>query len=130
METDKVRNAKIQLDKIVGMNIRKERELRKLTREELAEVLGRKATYIGLIERGVRGATPTTLRELAKFFDVPIDSFFDEYDPIKLAYEKSEGKPGGYRMNITTLVTHLTEPELTLLAQTVKGIVEMRKAGN
>ena len=123
MEKGKEVNVKISLDKIVGMNIRKERELRKITREELTEILGLTATHIGLIERGVRGATLVTLTKLARIFDVSMDSFFAEHSST--ISKKHENKPTVKK--ITALMPLLTEPELEFLVQIVKGLVAMRK---
>jgi len=130
MEKDKVRIAKVRLDKLVGMNIRRERELRKITREELAEILDLKVAHVGLIERGMRGATAVTLTKLAKVFNISMDNFFEEHNRAISAFGKYENEPGSYHKKVTALMAILTEAELKVLAQTVKGLTAMRKANN
>jgi len=64
---------KRDLNAIVGYNIRLEREVRNLTREELAEITDLTTSHLGLIERGHRGATVVTLTKMSKVFQKPID---------------------------------------------------------
>ncbi|MCD8157346.1 MAG: helix-turn-helix transcriptional regulator [Clostridiales bacterium] len=42
-------------NRLIGMNIRYERQLRNLTIEELSEIIGIAPGFLGLIERGQRG---------------------------------------------------------------------------
>jgi len=123
-----MRNDKIRLDKIVGSNIRKERELRKITREELAEILDLTISHLGLIERGERGATSVTLKKIVKCLHVSMDRLFAEPGKTISAREKREA--GVYRQKVTALVSHLTEAELKALTNTIKGIVSLRKTDN
>jgi len=124
---EKVRNAKLALDKIVGMNIRKERELRKMTKEELAEILDLKPYHISMIERGVRGATPTTLTKLTKAFNIPVDNFFTEHDETKPAHKKCKCEQSASRKKISALLSQFNEEELDLLIPLIRWILTMRK---
>lgn len=127
MKHEKMHNDKARLDILIGTNIRKEREHRKITREELAVIVGLSASHIGLIERAERGATPVTLQKLAKAFDVPIDSFFAEHDNVKPTNGKCKNEPGVYYKKVAALLPRLTEAELKPLAQIINGILAMRK---
>jgi len=128
MERGRMRNDKVRLDKRVGGNIRRERELRKITRDELAEVIDLTTSHLGLIERGERGATSVTLEKIVRAFGVSIDSLFAE--PSKALYAREKRQAGVFRKKVNALISHLTEAELKLLTHTIKGIVDMRKSGN
>lgn len=66
----------------LGKKIRQERVNKNLTLEQLAEILGLSASYMGLIERGQRGISIETLYKLANIFNVSTDYllFSDKYD--------------------------------------------------
>ncbi|MCL2217024.1 MAG: helix-turn-helix transcriptional regulator, partial [Defluviitaleaceae bacterium] len=76
---------KIRIDSVIGYNVRAEREMRKITREELAESMDLTVSHMGLIERGERGATAVTLEKLARVFEVPVDNFFAEPEVVRLS---------------------------------------------
>ena len=126
MKKDKVRNAKAQLDRIVGANIRRERKLREMTREELAEILDFTAPYIGLIERGVRGAKPATLAKLAKVFNISVNSFFEEEGKAIPVCVKCESESIVHK-KIHALLSPFKEEELELILPFIKWAASMRK---
>jgi len=49
-----------------GKHLRKLREAKNLTQEELADIAGMHFTYIGQIERGLRNPSLVNLHKLAK----------------------------------------------------------------
>jgi len=121
---------KIRLDSIIGQNIRIARESRQMSRDELAEVMELTVSHMGLIERGERGATVVTLEELARVFDVSVDSFFVEHEGmsptiLEDGYD-SDGKLARQRKKISSLVTRLDEHEIGYLVDVVKGLVDLR----
>ena len=124
MNREKTKSDKRKLDKIVGNNIRLEREARKMTREELAEVIDITVSHLGLIERGERGATPVTLGRLVAAFGVTTDSLFTPSS--KSVSAKEENKPNPYFKKVSTLITRLTEAELEILCHTIKGLMSAR----
>ena len=128
MDRKRTRQDKTRIDKTIGMNIREEREARRITRDELAEVIDLTTSHLGLIERGERGATPVTLEKLVRAFGITIDSLFVESNKGMSARERRERAKDTYRKKVSTLISHLTETELELLSYTIKGIVKTRPA--
>lgn len=59
-----------------GKRLRKLREERKLTQEELADKAGMHFTYIGQIERGVRNPSLVNLEKLAKALEITAKELF------------------------------------------------------
>jgi transcriptional regulator with XRE-family HTH domain len=55
---------------LLGNNVKKCRETRKMSQEDLAEKSGLHRTYISGIERGVRNPTITVVLQLAEALDV------------------------------------------------------------
>ena len=65
---------------LIGENIRRERKSRGITLGELAELMGLTTGFVGLVERGSRGASPHTLLQLATILDISIDDLFYRKD--------------------------------------------------
>ncbi|MCL1924912.1 MAG: helix-turn-helix domain-containing protein [Defluviitaleaceae bacterium] len=59
--------------KHIGLMISKERQLRGVSQEKLAELLGFSIEYISLMERGKRNITLKTIITICKLFDLSID---------------------------------------------------------
>ena len=60
----------MQLRRIVAQNLRRLRQDRGLSQEELADLAGLNRNYIGMIEREENAPTVDTLEELAKALKV------------------------------------------------------------
>jgi len=117
---------KERLDVVIGKNIRLERELRRLSRDELAEMMDLTTSHMGLIERGERGATAVTLSKISKAFDIPIDSLFASTHRGGLSVRESDNTPAqASRKKIQSLITCLGEAELDFVAHTIKGVIAM-----
>jgi len=120
------RRNKDRLDRTIGQNIRAEREMRKMSREELAETLDLTVSHMGLIERGERGATAVTLEKLAHVFDIKIDTLFHEAEKKSVSLkEERGGNLDSNRRKITSLATRLNEQETDFLIHTIKGLVNL-----
>lgn len=64
----------IDYNKIIGSNIRFERQKRDLTIDELSEILNIAPGFLGLIERGQRGTSIKNLCKIANFFSITLDT--------------------------------------------------------
>jgi len=121
------RKNKDRLDRIIGQNIRAEREMRKMSRDELAETLDLTVSHMGLIERGERGATAVTLEKLAHVFSVSIDSLFAEPDNKKFSVkEESDDDASSNRRKISTQITRLNEKETEFVIHVIKGLISQQ----
>jgi transcriptional regulator with XRE-family HTH domain len=60
----------MDLKRAMAVNVRRERNARKLTQEELADRAGLSARYLGSIERGAVSASVTVLGRLAHAFRI------------------------------------------------------------
>jgi len=129
MEKMSSRQKKQHIDKIIGQNIRNERESRKMSREELAEMMELTVSHMGLIERGERGATAVTLSKLADVFNSPIDVFFTTPDkPAFLIREEEYDEVlTSSKRKMTSLMTRLDSNELDFLIQTTKGLIALKQ---
>ena len=114
---------KDRLDEIIGKNIRLERDSRRLSRDELAEMMDLTSSHMGLIERGERGATAVTLSKLSKAFDIPIDNLFTSPKPGGLSVREEKNSPQAKK--IQSLMTCLNETELEFIVHTIKGVIAM-----
>ena len=117
---------KDRLDEIIGKNIRLERELRRLSRDELAEMMDLTSSHMGLIERGERGATAVTLSKLSRAFDIPIDHLFASPKQNGMSVrEADEAAPQASKKKIQSLMTCLDESELEFVVHSIKGLIAM-----
>jgi len=125
MDRALTRKSKDRLDRVIGHNIRTERELRKMSRDELAETLDLTVSHMGLIERGERGATAVTLEKLSHVFSIPIDNFFAASDKPAPGgtNEGDKSDLSGNRRKIATLLTRLNEKETEFVIHIIKGII-------
>lgn len=106
---------KDQLRFVIGENIRKERTMRGISTDELAEMLDLSPSFVGLIERGGRGTTPIILYKLSNVFGVSIETFFEK---VNSHLEKKSGKTE----KIISLVFDFTDKELDFIISVIKGV--------
>lgn len=59
--------------KLIGANIRRERILRSMSMEELADILQLSVAFLGLIERGQRGSNLANLMKIADVFEITVN---------------------------------------------------------
>ncbi|MCL2365059.1 MAG: helix-turn-helix transcriptional regulator [Defluviitaleaceae bacterium] len=116
-----LRQEKINLDEIIGLNIRAERLNREFTRDELAEMLDLTVSHMGLIERGERGATAVTLSKLSRVLDLPIDNFFIPQSKPALREERVDTK-AALRKKINSIMLNLDEEKLAFVVHVIQGL--------
>ena len=74
---------KSKINEEVGFNIRRIREERDLSQEELADLAGLHRAYIGQIERGEKNIGLKNLEKIAKALDVSMKVLLDIYSMDK-----------------------------------------------
>ncbi len=70
-----------QLLKILGQNIRKYRQAKKYTQEQMAERIGISTTFYANLERGTKGVSIFVLRRIADVLKISVDSLLYEDRP-------------------------------------------------
>ncbi len=118
---------KERLRVLMGENIRNERTARNMSIDELAEMLELTSGFVGLIERGRRGATAYTLFKLSEIFNISIDNIFARTSDRQMRFaEETEPRSTDARKNkIYSMINGLTNGELDFLINTIKGIKVM-----
>lgn len=120
------RQEKTRIDEIIGKNIVVERKSRKMTRDELAELMELTTSHMGLIERGERGATAVSLSKLSNVLEIPIDSLFASPNDTGMSVGNyQDTTPYASRGKIQSLTTCLAEAELDFIIHIIKGIIAM-----
>ena len=71
-------STKTDVRKIVGKNLYKYRSERNLSQVQVAEIVGLSAPFYANIERGAKGLSLYSLRELANALGVSTDYLFDD----------------------------------------------------
>jgi transcriptional regulator with XRE-family HTH domain len=116
------------LRKLVGNNIRNERTASNMTLYEFSERLGLTPGFVGLIERGKRGATAYDLYKISEVFKISVDDLF-LCAPENLRQGSTESKKYGddsFRKNeVLTLIKNLSDRELDYIIFLIKGVIEM-----
>jgi transcriptional regulator with XRE-family HTH domain len=115
---------KMNLDEVIGRNIRNERQSRDVSREELAEMLELTTSHMGLIERGERGATAVTLSKLAKVLQMPVDNFFIMPPALALREDRNNGRNAAHK-KIASLTVNMTDAELAFIIHVIQGMLKI-----
>jgi len=115
---------KLNLDIIIGRNIRLLREAHHFTREELSETLGISPSHLGLIERGERGTTSVNMLKVSKLFNKPANYFFvprdKEGEPVD---DKGNAYAATKRRKIKSLLTLVEDSSLNFVISMLQGVI-------
>jgi len=94
--------------------------------EKLAELLDFTDGYIGLIERGDRGAAPLTLFKLADIFGIPIDRLIYQK---KNSYQQPKADRNQQMKKIKDITSGYTDKEMKSVVKTVEILHHMKLSG-
>lgn len=75
--------------KYLGLVIKRQREKKNITQEELADKAGFDRTYISMLERGKRNLSFLNLIKLAIGLDMTLHKLIGEYDELKARKSKT-----------------------------------------
>lgn len=115
--------SKRQFDSIIGTNVRELRVARKMTTEDLAELLNVTPGSIGQLERGDRGTSGLTIRKLADIFGVSVDVLYygTKIIPLESNYQEIQMK------TLAAYARNLSEDEMECLICVAKNLVGLNR---
>ncbi len=126
-------------NKYVGQRIREERNKRKLTIEELSELINITPAFLGLIERGKRGIRINKLCELADIFNMSLDDLLQRYNTecvketsgegIKYTYISNKSYENDRLETLNLLLRNLKDYELDFIINFVKSFKKFLSNG-
>lgn len=102
----------------IGLEIKKARESKKITREKLVEKLDISTRHLQAIE--IEGRYPSfgLLVRLITMFDIPIDQYI---------FPEKEGSKSVGRKRLDLLLDKLDENDLSIIEATARGLFQARK---
>lgn len=106
--------------KIIGSNIRFERQKRDLTIEELSEIINIAPGFLGLIERGQRGTSLKNLCKIADFFSITLDELVKK-PIVEETSVKEEPIIEQKRTTALSFLNTMDSDELDYLISTIKA---------
>ena len=114
--------------KIIGSNIRYERQKRNLTIEELSEIINVAPGFLGLIERGQRGTSIKNLCKIANFFSLTLDELITKY--ISNLEEDMVKEDDLFTQRKTTALSYVNNLDLQELEFLISSIKAFKKYTN
>jgi len=126
---------------VIGSNIRRERLLRRMSMEELSDTLGLSTAFIGLIERGQRGAKLANLMKISEVFGITVNELvYDREAEVLEVREEWEGheKPVDQeeflkqqkKSAINSLIYDFSSEEMEFIIDTIKGLKALKRSNN
>lgn len=107
-----------ELNAIIGKNIRFKRKQLGLSIEELAIILDIKSGFLGLVERGQRGASLKNLYNICKLFNITLDDLV--FKDLEQKDIKNENFINNEKEEILLYLNILNSKELNYLCQVIK----------
>ncbi|WP_250228048.1 helix-turn-helix domain-containing protein [Anaeropeptidivorans aminofermentans] len=115
--------------KIIGANIKRERISRDMSVDELAKMLKLSSAFIGLIERGQRGAKLENLIKIADIFGITVNDLIYNQSvsgKTEVAEPKYKSSADSKRSAISSLLFDFDESELDFLISTIRNLKTLR----
>jgi len=123
----------------IGANIRRERLLRRMSMEELSEILQLSTAFIGLIERGQRGAKLANLMKIAEVFGITVNDLIysrdsdalevrEEWEGHEKPIEQEDFMKQQKKNAIMSLVYDFNVDEMEFVIETIKGLKTLKRA--
>lgn len=107
-------------NKIIGSNIRFERQKRDLTIDELSEILNIAPGFLGLIERGQRGTSVKNLCKISNVFNITLDTLIT--CPLnEVGVVKEEPEIEEKRRTALTYLTSMDDNEIDYFISSMKS---------
>lgn len=118
--------------KIIGSNIRRERMVRNMSIEELSELLRLSTAFVGLIERGQRGAKLANLLKIADIFSITLNDLVynkgvDSLEVREKDEENEEVIKQQKKDAIMSLIYDFSSDELDFVITAVKGLRTLKR---
>lgn len=118
-----------EIKKIIGENIRYERQQRNMSLEDLAEILGITPGFLGLVERGHRGTDISKLAQIAKVFGLSIDALTvprkkQDMKVKEPAFDPVESK----KSTVYSMIYDLDAAELEFVISVVRALKQIRNS--
>ena len=123
----------------IGANIRRERMIRRMSMEELSEILQLSTAFIGLIERGQRGAKLANLMKISEVFGITVNDLVYSAEPkVMEVREEWEGHEQPVEHDefiiqqkknaIMSLIYDFGVEELEFIIESVKGLKNLKRS--
>ena len=100
---------------LFGKRVRELRKARKLTQEQLAEIIGLGSKQIGNIETGAGFTTMATLEKLAKVFGIEMFQLFN--------FSHNDSREN-LEQDLIALIKHSSDEDLRLISKLVNSILK------
>ena len=125
LSKDESKNKKIF--KTIGSNVRAKRLQRNMSRKDLAKLLGISVSFLGYIEKGLRGVTAENLYKLSHIFEDSIDSFFIGFENVLRFNEEVINQK---RVNhiLDHMFTHVEAEDLDKMITLLQQVKKLRGA--
>lgn len=120
---------KDSVKKIIGENIRAERQKRGMSLDDLSNIIGVTSGFMGLVERGHRGTDVSKLVQIAKVFETSLDSLMTDRKTGALSVAEAGFEPiEAKRAAVYTMAYDLSLAELDFVNSVIKELKNMREA--
>ena len=118
--------------KDIGANIRYERTIRNMSIDELAEMLHLSTAFIGLIERGQRGAKLSNLIRMTEIFGITINDLIygRRSNELEIKEENEGASLATKKSTISTLLYDLDGDELDFVISNIRSLRILKSSRN